>query len=120
MNKGKTAASTIALLAGLLSAYAGYSSSAPEGNALVLTGLGVVLAADSLACFYGIRYAFGAGAVVAAAFAVLASVAWSSLSIVQIAALILSIVTIVSGVLAFRASSKLPEQGNPMNLPVFG
>ncbi|MDV3243834.1 MAG: hypothetical protein LYZ66_01510 [Nitrososphaerales archaeon] len=120
MNTIKTTASTVALLSGLLTAYAGYSSSAPEGSGFAITGLGVLLAADSLACFYGIRYAFGVGAVLAAVFAVFASVAWSALSAVQIATILLSLVTVISSVLAFRASSKMPEQGNPMNLPVFG
>ncbi len=120
MNRVKTFASAVALLAGLLSAYAGYSSSAPGGDALALMGLGVLLATDSLACFYGIRYAFGAAAVLAGVSAVLGYVAWSALSVIQVAALLLSIVTVISAVFAFRATSKMSEQGNPMNLPVFG
>lgn len=120
MNKVRTAASAVALLTGLTSAYAAYSSSASGGTVFALTGLGVLLAADSLACFYGIRYAFGAGAILAAVFASSAYFAWSEFTDVQIAALILSILTLIASLLAFRASSKMPEQGNPMNLPVFG
>jgi len=121
MKPVKLVAAVVALVSGILAAYTGYVSPAPEGSYLLIAGLGVLLSIVSLGCLYGANAAFAASAVVSGLFAISAWIGWGGgYSDLQLVALALSLVNIALSVLAFRASTSLSEQANPMNLPVFG
>ncbi len=86
----------------------------------VMLWAGGFLLVDSLLCIYGVHYAFPVGAVLSAALAAGAFLTGWGLSMQEVLPLGLSLVAVALNVLAFRSTSKLSEQANPMNLPVFG
>ena len=121
MNLVKTVASAASLATGALGAYAGFVSSAPEGNQTLLGSLGVLLILTSLVCFYGANLAFAGSAVLAGIMFLVALISWSGdFSGLEWATLILAIIAVALGMLAFRSTQDISEQANPMNLPVFG
>lgn len=113
-------ASSLVLLSGLLTAYAGYALAAAHALQLTTLALGVLLMADSVACFLGLRPAFAAGAVLCVATVLVEGVIGGGVSYWQLGVIALSAAGAVASVLAFRSPSRIPEQANPMNLPVFG
>ena len=117
----KLLASVATISAGILGASVGYVSPAPEGDQMLIMAFGVVLILDSLACLYGANIAFAGSAVVSGLFVFSAWVGWGGgYSGFEWAALAVALVNIVMSVIAYRSSSTLSEQANPMNLPVFG
>jgi hypothetical protein len=117
----KLLAGLVALASGILAAYTGYVYPAPEGNQLLLESLGVVLIIVSLACLYGANVAFAGSAVVSGLFVLSAWIGWGGgFSGLQLGALGSGVVNTALSALAFKSSTSLPEQANPMNLPVFG
>jgi hypothetical protein len=121
MNGLKSLASVIALVSGVVVVYAGYAFHARAGGQLLVGGLGVVLVVDSLACMYGARVAFAGSSLVSGLFVVSGLVVWSEgYSDLQWGAILLALVNAVLSGIAYKSSSAIPEQANPMNLPVFG
>ncbi len=121
MKPVKLLASVATVVTGILGAYVGYAFPAPAGSQLLITSFGVVLILDSLACLYGANIAFAASAIVSGLFVFSALLGWGGgYSAMQWVALAVALVDIVLSVIAFRSSTFLPEQANPMNLPVFG
>lgn len=80
---------------------------------------GIVLTVDSLFCLVGPRRIFYASAVLALLVAA-SAVLYSSLNTIVILTLGLAVVVAVSAVMAARRQTRMSEQSNPMNLPVFG
>ena len=121
MKPVKLAASVLALVTGVLGSYASYTSAAPGGTPQVLTAFGAILIVFSLGCFYGANIAFAGSAIVSGLMLVFSALGWGDgLSTVQWAALALAAINIPLSLLAFKSSTGLSEQANPMNLPVFG
>lgn len=87
----------------------------------VVLALGVLLLADVVVCRWGPRPAFFAGVVLSAGLLVSNAMAYSTLGgIPLIAGMILSVLGAVADFEATRSVQRIPEQANPMNLPVFG
>ena len=106
---------------GALGAYAGYSSPVSEGSQIWITALGVLLIADSLACFYGANVDFALSSLASALLVLLGLVGWGSgYTWVEWATVAIGALDVVLGLLAYRSTTSLSEQANPMNLPVFG
>lgn len=117
----KTLASFTTLAAGILAVSTGYVSSASGGNQLLITALGVILVVGSLACFYGTKIAFAASAIASGLLFLSVGLGWGGgFASLQLSTLAVALTDIVLSVLAFRSSSAISEQSNPMNLPVFG
>ncbi|MDV3278698.1 MAG: hypothetical protein LYZ69_09600 [Nitrososphaerales archaeon] len=123
MNARRAAAGALGLADSVLGLYLGYTSPASSvfGALLMwLFWLSIVLLVDSLLCLYGVHYAFLVAGVLAVALAVDAPFALPSTLGPQLALVALSLLALAANILAFRSKSRLSEQGNPMNLPVFG
>ena len=121
MNALRASAAGVGLLGGALASYVGYASRASFGAHVLLVALGVALVADSAVCFLGWRTAFAGSAALSALLVVVALATWgSSLSAAQSATVAVASASLLLALLAFRSSSSIPEQANPMNLPVFG
>ncbi len=121
MNTTRAAASIMALASGAVVAYAGAASGLSQDGNLLITALGGLLVIDSLACFFGWRLAFAVSAAVSVLILATASIGWgSALSELRLGAVVLDLANVAASLLAFRSSTRLPEQANPMNLPVFG
>ncbi len=113
-------ASALVLASGLLAAYSGYALVTAQGGHLVMLALGGLLAVDSAACFLGLRPAFAAGAALCFATVLAEWTLGGGASYWQLGVIVLSAAGAIASVLAFRSPSRMPEQANPMNLPVFG
>lgn len=121
MKTVKLVASAATIFTGILGAYAGLVLNSSGGSHFILTVLGVALILDSLACLYGANLAFAVAAVVSAALAVAGVVWWGSgYTGIQWTTLSFAMADVVLSALAFRSSTGLSEEANPMNLPVFG
>jgi hypothetical protein len=123
MNLRRTAAGLLGLVDSLAGVFLAYTTPFDSLYA-ALTGylfwLSVILFLVSLACLYGIHYAYP----VAAALSVIValdgyfatdypvSVVWGFVA--------LSVVAAIANLVAYRSAPELSEQANPMNLPVFG
>jgi hypothetical protein len=107
-----------------------------EFQALML-GLGALMVADGAVGVWGARKAYLLGVVISCLFLCVAGTAYffdnhaisSGQSILRYPAavvadevvfLVLSVLGIVFNLIALRTRGRLPEQANPMNLPVFG
>ena len=101
--------------------------------ALLVPALGVLLAVDGVLGTWGARFAFPAGSVLSAVFlAVMAYAfisdsagagAYTDMGLVRLDELVAAALALAGTVLnavAARGKTRLPEQVNPMNLPVFG
>lgn len=75
---------------------------------------------DSLLCIYGVHYAFPVAALLSVVLAAEAPLLFAGYFYQELALLALSLMGLALSVLAFRSTSQLSEQANPMNLPVFG
>ena len=76
---------------------------------------------NSLVCFLGWRLAFAVSGAVSVLILVAASITWGAApSELQLSALAANVVNVALALLALRSSTRIPEQANPMNLPVFG
>ena len=113
-------ASALVLASGLLAAYSSYALGTAEGGRLVTLALGGLLAVDSVTCFLGLRQAFAAGAALCFATVLAEWALGVSAAHWQLGVIVLSAAGAVVSVLAFMSPSRMPEQANPMNLPVFG
>jgi hypothetical protein len=91
-------------------------SSAAEGMGVV----GAALLVDACLCLYGARFAFYGAALLSIVELAVALLGGSFSSWESQAVAILSAVTLGLSVLAIRTEENIPEQANPMNLPVFG
>jgi hypothetical protein len=92
-----------------------------SGLPLVVLALGVLLLIDAIACRWGNWVPFFAGVVLSAGLLVSGALAYATLGGIPLAAgMILSVIGAITNFLAARSSQKIPEQANPMNLPVFG
>lgn len=112
-------AAVLALLDGLLAVYVGYTLPTPSPVYFLLV-FGALLVIDSAFCFFGVRHAFAVSGLLSLLLAGYAPFAHSSLSDEQLYVLGISLISFVASLMAYRTSSGLPEQVNPMNLPVFG
>lgn len=87
----------------------------------MLPWIGVLLVLDSIVCFVGFRLAFPVGGLFSVAIAAIALFDSGGLTIGVYASLgLVSLVALVLDLVAMRSKRVLSEQGNPMNLPVFG
>jgi len=117
----KVVASATTIVTGVLGAYVGYASPTPAGSQLLLSALGIVLVLDSLVCLYGVNVAFAGAAVVSAVLVFTCLIGWGgAYTGLKLVTLLIAVLNIVLSTMAFRSSTGLPEQANPMNLPVFG
>ena len=123
MNTLKLAAGLVSLLdavLGVVVAFTGTFSSVYAGLPVVLFWVSIVLFVASLPCIYGVHYAFPVAAILSAVLAMDAPVVLSGSIVEEVALTALSVAAIAMDVLAFRSTTTLSEQANPMNLPVFG
>ena len=122
MNALKATAGVLALADSLLGMY--LSTTPLSGSVPILQDLllwvGAFLFVDSLLCIYGVHYAFPVAMVLAALLAADSPLTLSGSLIPEVALAVLSLVALVINLVAFRSTSQLSEQANPMNLPVFG
>jgi hypothetical protein len=127
--------SILSLLNGLWSTYIAIAAmnapaSCPEGGCpttaytyllTLLLVVAVALVVDSLTSFRGFRVSFILGAVLSALVVGLVALQWSSFgATVSAVSVLLSVLSVVSDILATRPSKPISEQSHPLNLPVFG
>ena len=117
MNTRRVAAGTLALVDGAFGVYAGYTLPTPLS---ILLWLSALLLANSFLCLYGLRIAHLSAAVLSIVLPGAATLAPAGFDVLQFVLLVLSLASMSTNVVAFRASTGLSEQANPMNLPVFG
>ena len=120
MNVRRLAAGILSVAASILGLYLGLGSATSGLSADLLIGLSAILLVDSLVCLYGVRYAFLIAAVLAVALPADAILALPSMIAPQLSVLVLSVLCVAASIVTFRTKSQMSEQGNPMNLPVFG
>jgi hypothetical protein len=83
--------------------------------------VGAVLALDSVISFAGLRVAFLFGAFLSVVVFALVALQWGALvSADSVAALVLSVGTLLVDAVASRPAKALSERDSPLNLPVFG
>lgn len=123
MNSLKMSAGLVALVDSVLGLYFssfGSFKSSMGGFQQGLLWVSAFLLVDSLLCVYGVRYAFPVAAVLSAAVVADALLLFPAFDYQELAVLTLSLIALALSLLAFRSTSQLSEQANPMNLPVFG
>ncbi len=87
----------------------------------VVLAIGVLLLVDAAVCRRGYWPAFFGGVVLSAGLLVSTAMAYSTLGgIPLVLGMLLSIIGAVADFLAARGRHGIPEEANPMNLPVFG
>jgi membrane protein implicated in regulation of membrane protease activity len=116
MSMRRLAAGILAVADAALGAYLGYSFPSPGR---VLLWISVLLLVVSLLCLYGVHFAFLGGAVLSILLPGLATLTKIPTAL-QLAFLVLSLLAMAMNILAYRSTTHLSEQANPMNLPVFG
>jgi hypothetical protein len=117
----KAAATSVTLASGVVGAYAGLALPSVGTTQLLLAAIGLVLVVDSIVCLYGASVAFAGSSVVSAVYLLVAVLGWSlGFSPLEVITIGLVVVDIPLGVIAYRSTTAIPEQANPMNLPVFG
>jgi len=117
MKSRRLVAAILTLADATLGLYLGYLYPTPVG---VLFWMSVLLLVVSLLCLYGVHIAFLGAAVLSVLMPGFATLATALPSALDLALLALSLVSMAANIVAFRSSAHLPEQANPMNLPVFG
>jgi hypothetical protein len=123
MNALKVTAGVLALADSVVGLYLSSATSFPSNLAIfqaLLLWASAFLFVDSLLCIYGVHYAFPAAAALGAALAADSPLILSGYTLQEVVLLALSLIGLILNVLAFRSTSQLSEQANPMNLPVFG
>ena len=123
MNTLKLTAGVVSLLdslSGIYVAFTGTFSSVYGGLPILLFWVSVVLLVASLPCIYGVRYAFPVAALLSAILAADTPLVLSGSTLLEVGLSAISLAAIAMDIMAFRSASTMPEQGNPMNLPVFG
>lgn len=115
----KRAASGLALLDSLLVIYVFYALGT-GALSLALTVIGALLLVDSGLCFYGLGAAFYGVTILSLLIIVASFLGGETFAGLPGLVLGLSAVTVVVSAVAARSESTMAEQGNPMNLPVFG
>jgi len=93
----------------------------PNGALIVL---GILLALDSVACFRGFSFSYPLGAVLSVLVALLTANGWAGWTGLaapfHVSLFIVSLLAFVFNLVAILSRERMPEQGNPLNLPVFG
>ena len=120
MTSVKPLATVAGLVTSLIVIFESYTST---GGGTILAALllaGVLFFIDALVCLYGVRQAFYGGAVLSVAVIILDLLLGTPFAAGWLVVIVLSVVTLGLDIVAIRTRSKMPEQGNPMNLPVFG
>jgi hypothetical protein len=120
MNVQRRIAAAAALVDAIATMYVSYFVLASSVLVTGLLLLGVVLLIDAVVCVYGARFAFYGSLVISFLVIVVDSVVGSPQSGPQLLVLSLSLLTILTSIIALRSQSGISEQANPMNLPVFG
>jgi hypothetical protein len=123
MNSLKATAGAIALIDSVVGMY--LSSTTTVANNLdpfesLLLWASAFLLVDSLLCLYGVHYAFPVAAVLGAVLAGDSLLVLSGYTLQDAVLVALSASGLVLNLLAYRSTSQISEQANPMNLPVFG
>lgn len=113
-------AAALSLLTGVVVVY--FALTAPRFNlaAQILVGVGIVLLVDALICFRGFTAGFYGSAAMSLLVILSEARTGDLLSTEPFTLVLLSTITLVFDLIALTARTKLTEQGNPMNLPVFG
>jgi hypothetical protein len=120
MSLQRTLAAVVALADAVVAAGVAYVS---LGSSVLFSGmlvLGVAMLIDAALCFYGMKYAFHFAIVIALLIIVADVLAGSPLSGLHLPVTILTLLSLAASIVAARSSPGIPEQANPMNLPVFG
>ena len=123
MNALRVTAGVVVLVDSVVGLYLASATSFPSALGIfsaLLLWASAFLFVDSLLCIYGVHYAFPVAAILSAALAADAPLLFSGFDYQELGLLGLSLIGLALSVLAFRSTSKLSEQANPMNLPVFG
>jgi hypothetical protein len=134
MSRAGRAAGLLDLLAGAWGAVFAYTfpgrSSCPTSGCPIAAGvlqpailvLGLVLVVDGFVCLYGLRRGFYLGVALSAVSAGLVLFEWAGRNpgLVAVGFVLVSLLAVIGDLVAIWKKSGLPEQGNPMNLPVFG
>jgi hypothetical protein len=120
MTSRKRLASGAGLVTSVLVIFESYSSATGGTTAEALLGVGIVFLLDSLVSLYGVRQALYGSAAMSLAVIILVPLLGVPYAAGWLSAIALSVLTLLLDVVAIRSTSKMPEQGNPMNLPVFG
>jgi len=118
----RLAGSVLSLVSGSWAAYIAYSATNSHSelqSALIVVG--ALLALDAIVSFAGIRASFVVGAGLSALVLVIVADQWGTFSGADASvALVVSLIAVVTDVVASRPVKGMSEQTNPMNLPVFG
>ena len=134
MSRAGRAAGLLDLLAGVWGAVFAYAfpakSSCSAGGCPIGAGvlqptilvLGLALLVDGFVCLYGLRRGFYVGVPLSAVSAGLVLFEWAGQNpgLVAVGFVLVSLVAVIGDLIAIWKKSGLPEEGNPMNLPVFG
>jgi len=129
-----TVAGLIGVLTGLwtlaISLFGGHTGSCPLGGCptsgatmldVLIIVLGIGLTFNSVVSFFWIRQVHYASAVLSALIAVAVYLNSSGLGLTPLATTtLLCLFSLAANLLAARSGTAMSEQGNPMNLPVFG
>lgn len=134
MNRVGRAAGLLCLLAGAWGAVFAFAfpgkSSCPTGGCSMAVGalqpailvLSLVLLVDGFACLYGFRKGFYLGGAFSAVSAGLVLFEWAGRKpgLIAVGFVFVCLLAVIGDLVAIWKKSGLPEQVNPMNLPVFG
>jgi len=134
MSRVGRAAGILDILAGaggLIFAYAFPGrSSCPTGGCAIAFGvlqpvilvLGLLLLVDGCVCLYGLRQGFYLGVALSAISAALVLFEWAGQNpgLVAVGFVLVYLAAVIGNLVAVWKKSGLPEQANPMNLPVYG
>ncbi len=95
-------------------------TSAPVATIWVAV-VGGILVVDSLISLVGVRVSFAFGAALSAVVLARVALEWSGYVAAEVeVAAVLSVISIVLDIIAFRPAKGLAEKDSPLNLPVFG
>lgn len=87
----------------------------------VIPIVGILLVIDGIVCFVGFRQAFPVGVIFSVLTVALVVVGWGSQINAEAASVVVAaLIALVLNIAAVRSRGAMSEQGNPMNLPVFG
>ncbi len=120
MNSPKRRAAVAGLVTSLLVIFESYTSASGGTTVAALLWVGILFLIDSAVCLYGVRQAFYASAALSVVVIILDLLLGTPYAAGWLVVLALSLLTLLLDIIALRSASKMPEQGNPMNLPVFG
>ncbi len=116
------AAACSGAIAGLIAVVASLGGAVPlrGGWSAIALVLAVLLALDSLVAFLGPRRVFYSTAVLSAALAAFEAGGATEGAVALVAVVALCALAVALCLLAAKREGRMPEQSNPMNLPVFG